>query len=142
MKGLWTVALLVPCSAGIAWAEIPDAPPRERPPEIRLALDAALSSLASSEALKQVFRDPRPSGDGYGFPSGHTSVAFALARVASEYHPKKKLLWYTLAAGVAWSRVEAEAHDWDDVIAGAALGDWIGDRTIGNGGMVLKRWEW
>jgi len=142
VRALWILALLLVGSTGISWAEVPAAPVQERPPEFRMAMDVALTSLASAEALKQVFRDPRPSGYGYGFPSGHTSVAFALARVATEYHPKEKLLWYTLAAGVGYSRVRADAHDWDDVMAGAALGGWIGDRTVGNGGMVLKHWEW
>ncbi len=114
----------------------------ERPPELRAALDATIVTAVTVEALKRTFKDPRPVGSGYAFPSGHATTSFALARVASEYHPKYKWLWYGVAARVAWSRVKVRAHDWDDVIAGAALGCWIGDREAANGGIVLKRWEW
>jgi membrane-associated phospholipid phosphatase len=76
------------------------------------------------------------------FPSGHATAAFSLARVASEYHPKYKWLWYGIAARIAWSRVKVNAHDWDDVIAGAALGCWIGDVETDRGGILFRRWEW
>jgi len=118
------------------------------PPELKLALDVTIVTAVSVEALKRTIRDPRPLGEGhahgygYGFPSGDATLAFALARVASEYHPKQRTLWYLLAARVAWSRVKREAHDWQDVIGGAALGTWIGESAVRNGGIVLKRWEW
>src|SRR5690606_12102223 len=40
------------------------------------------------------------------FPSGHTSTAFAVARVLAEEYPERKWLWYALALLVSWSRVE------------------------------------
>ncbi len=113
-----------------------------RPPELKLALDVTIVTAISVEALKRTVKDPRPDGSEYGFPSGDATLAFALARVASEYHPKQRTLWYLLAARVAWSRVKREAHDWQDVIAGAALGTWIGESAVRNGGVVLKSWEW
>jgi hypothetical protein len=119
-----------------------------QPPELKLALDVTIVTALSVEALKRTIKDPRPLGEGhahgygYGFPSGDATLAFALARVASEYHPKQRTLWYMLAARVAWSRVKREAHDWQDVIGGAALGTWIGESAVRNGGIVLKRWEW
>jgi hypothetical protein len=108
----------------------------------KLALDATIVSTVSGEALKRTFKDPRPVGSGYAFPSGHATLAFALARVTSSYYPKQKALWYLLAARVAWSRVKAGAHDWDDVIGGAALGCWVGDAEVAGGGIVLKKWDW
>jgi hypothetical protein len=120
----------------------------DKPPELKLALDVTIVTAVSVEALKRTIRDPRPLGEGhahgygYGFPSGDATLAFALARVASEYHPKQRILWYLLAARVAWSRVKREAHDWQDVIGGAALGTWIGESAVRNGGIVLKTWEW
>jgi hypothetical protein len=119
-----------------------------KPPELKLALDVTIVTAVSVEVLKRTIRDPRPYGEGhahgygYGFPSGDATLAFALARVASEYHPKQRTLWYLLAARVAWSRVKREAHDWQDVIGGAALGTWIGENAVRNGGIVLKTWEW
>jgi membrane-associated phospholipid phosphatase len=121
----------------------PAAPsPPPRPPELRAALDTAIVATISVEALKRSFKDERPVGSGYAFPSGHATTSFALARVASEYHPKQKWLWYAIAARVAWSRVKLGAHDWDDVLAGAALGCWLGDVEVEKRGIVLKRWEW
>jgi membrane-associated phospholipid phosphatase len=134
--------------APLAWAgEEPTA--CARPPELRVALDVTITTAISVELLKRTFKDPRPEasisdrpGSNYAFPSGDAALAFGLATVATEYHPEHKWLWYLVAARVAWSRVKKNAHDWDDVIAGAALGSWIGESTVAQGGIVLKRWEW
>jgi hypothetical protein len=134
---------LLPTAARCDSASLPG-----EPPELRQAADVAVVALVTAEALKRVIRDPRPARDGgqpypgYGFPSGHTALAFGLARVASDYQPGQKALWYALAARVAWSRVRRGAHDWDDVIGGALLGSWVSDRAIGSGGIVLKTWNW
>ena len=140
---VWLLAMCV-SPASPAWSAEP-APRSERPPELKLALDVTLVTGVSVELLKRTFKEPRPEGSGlsgYAFPSGDAAVAFSLAGVVSEYHPTQKWLWYLIAAGVAWSRVRAEAHDWEDVIAGAALGTWIGESAVRQGGIVLKQWEW
>ena len=139
----WLLPALVCCPAAALADETPATPPR--PPELKQALDVAITATISVELLKRTFQDPRPEDSGlsgYAFPSGHATAAFALAAVASEYQPEQKWLWYLVAAGVAWSRVECNAHDWDDVIAGAALGNWLGNTTVAHGGLVLKEWEW
>lgn len=120
----------------------------DRPPELKQALDVTITTAVTVEALKRIIRDPRPHGEGhaqgygYGFPSGDATLAFALARVATEYHPNQRTLWYLLASRVAWSRVKRQAHDWDDVIGGAALGCWIGDTAVARGGIVLATVQW
>jgi membrane-associated phospholipid phosphatase len=120
----------------------------KRPSQWKQAVDVTVVTAVSVEALKRVIKDPRPHGEGhahgsgYGFPSGDATLAFALARVASEYHHEHRALWYALAGRVAWSRVKRQAHDWDDVIGGALLGSWIGDTAVSEGGIVLKKWEW
>lgn len=63
------------------------------------------------------------------FPSGHTSTAFALASLISSIYKDK--IWvgivsYTIATGVAWSRVYENNHWPSDVLIGAALGFAIG----------------
>jgi membrane-associated phospholipid phosphatase len=142
VKTLIVVLFLIVVCFSQARADSYPPPQPPRPPEVKIALDAAATAAASAELLKLALRDPRPTGSGYGFPSGHTAVAFALAGVASQYHPKQKWLWYGLAVRIGWSRVKVDAHDWDDVIAGAALGGWIGDRAVNSGGILLRSWEW
>lgn len=58
------------------------------------------------------------------FPSGHTTMAFALATsLSNEIHkPLVSVLLYTAAAGTGWSRINDDQHWLSDVVAGAALG--------------------
>lgn len=73
-------------------------------------------------------RDPRHRGervlDPNSFPSGHTSLAFALATSLSLSHPE----WYVAGPVLGWaaatgaSRVWLGVHYPSDVLAGAALG--------------------
>jgi membrane-associated phospholipid phosphatase len=145
---VFTLAFVLSSALLSAAARCDSASPPGRPPELRQAVDVAVVTLVSVEALKRVVRDPRPSREGgqpysgYGFPSGHAALAFGLARVASEYRPGQEALWYALAGCVAWSRVKRQAHDWDDVIGGALLGSWVSDTAAGSGGIVLKKWNW
>lgn len=59
-------------------------------------------------------------------PSGHTAVAFAMAVALAWRWPRLAFLWYSLAAGVAVSRVLADVHFPSDVIVGACIGLVIG----------------
>ncbi len=68
----------------------------------------------------------RPSGVGGGFPSGHTTHAFAMAFTMTTLFPRLRWLWYTCAAIIAWSRVEAARHTPLQVTAGVFLGVAIG----------------
>jgi membrane-associated phospholipid phosphatase len=58
------------------------------------------------------------------WPSGHTMTAFALATgVSDEVHSTPvTVLMYTLATGVAWSRMNDNKHWLTDVVGGAAIG--------------------
>lgn len=110
---------------------------------------ALLETGLATTLLKHTIREKRPTGNSRtSFPSGHTSAAFAFATVLAERHPKYQWAAYGAATLVGWSRVEVRAHRWRDVLAGAALGHWIGRRAVkrqhlffGPEGVGL-RWTW
>ena len=99
-----------------------------------LAGEAAIQSLAMTEALKYSFRRERPNqSDGAGgffktggtsFPSEHSAAAWSIASVmAHEYPgPFMKFLAYGAASFVSYSRVRSENHFPSDVAIGAFLG--------------------
>jgi len=100
----------------------------------RLAFALALAGVAD-QGLKAVVGRERPNlNDGAfdfdpghidaAFPSGHTTMAFAMAAsLADDVHPTwAKVGLYGLATGVAVSRVYQQQHWVSDVIGGAALG--------------------
>lgn len=71
------------------------------------------------------------------FPSGHATLAFALAAALDRETESRWVPWvaYPAAALVAWSRVHDDDHWTSDVIAGAALGAW----TAGKAEAYLRR---
>lgn len=75
------------------------------------------------------FDGPSLSRNHVSFVSGHTSSAFAIATVFSQYYKEKPwvaLTSYSLATLVGLSRMYDNKHWFSDVIGGALLGTWIG----------------
>jgi membrane-associated phospholipid phosphatase len=112
----------------------------------RLAATLALAGAASTMG-KWVFGRPRPDesldADGYvpfsgqqAMPSGHTTMAFALATALADdiHRPWASVGLYTVATGVGWSRVNDNRHWLTDVAAGAVLG-------ITSAKLVSGRWR-
>jgi membrane-associated phospholipid phosphatase len=112
----------------------------------RLAATLALAG-ASSSLAKFAFGRPRPSestdADVFApfsgedaMPSGHSTVAFALATaLADDIHKTwASVGLYTLATGVAWSRLNDDRHWLSDVAAGAVVG-------ITSAKLVNGRWR-
>lgn len=64
--------------------------------------------------------------DGFSFPSGHATIAFAMAVVLSHKEPKWKWVFYTLAVLISLSRIYLGVHYPLDVVFGAFLGWGIG----------------
>ena len=87
-------------------------------------MKALLSTGIITEALKIITHKRRPNGSDYkSFPSGHTSTAFMGAGfIHKKYGLKKSITPYIGASFVAYSRVYANRHYVEDVLAGAILG--------------------
>jgi undecaprenyl-diphosphatase len=104
----------------------------------RVALAAALAALAAwllANRAKDIVERGRPvaylahvhlhdgDGRGLGFPSGHTSVAFALATVVVVAIPRGwRWAPFVIAALVGIARMSVGVHLPADVIGGAGLG--------------------
>lgn len=110
----------------------------------RAGLATAIASLAATyvvqNQVKPVFRRVRPFVDrdarvvgnrpvDHSFPSGHSASSFAAATALSIYYPKAAPLAFTVATGVAASRVHLGVHFPSDVTVGAAIGIGIGTLT-------------
>ncbi len=85
-------------------------------------------------SLKSLVNRPRPEGHppkallslrpNSSFPSGHTSRAFFLAPFLSREYGVR-LLWYTLAILVAFSRIYLGVHYFTDIVFGAITGTFV-----------------
>src|SRR3989440_2522084 len=74
----------------------------------------------------------RPFSGQDSFSSGHTTEAFALASVISEHYDS---LWvqapaYGLASAVGYARLNNNRHWPSDVLAGAAIGSFVGKTVV------------
>jgi hypothetical protein len=74
----------------------------------------------------------QPFGGKDSFSSGHTSEAFALASVISEHYksPWVQVTSYGLASMVGYARLNHDRHWTSDVLAGAAIGTFVGKTVV------------
>ncbi len=85
---------------------------------------AVVAILVNS--LKFFYGDPRPCDglvsceEGFGFPSGHAALAFAIA--TPTFGTKYFYFFIALAALIALSRVVAGVHSIPQIVGGAVLG--------------------
>ena len=108
----------------------------------RIALSTAVAGVCTL-TLKELIGRERPDESSTSstvfhpfsrhdaFPSGHSTFAFALA---SSISAESRSRWvpavlYPVAALTAWSRVRDARHWPSDVVAGAAIGGWVGHAT-------------
>ena len=104
----------------------------------RQSLDAMIVTGAVTELLKRQTRQGRPCDPAAtdGFPSAHTSLAFALATAAGHHRPEDRWPLYAFAALYTSSRLRTDAHTPEQVLAGAALGYGIGRWSVSADGIV------
>lgn len=97
---------------------------------------ALAGTIALTSGLKLIVHKERPNGENnHSFPSGHTSVAFASAAfVQKRYGWEFGIPAYLLAGYVGYTRIEANKHDFVDVLAGAAIG-------VGMSYLFTKRYD-
>ncbi|MBX3042419.1 MAG: phosphatase PAP2 family protein [Candidatus Kapabacteria bacterium] len=105
---------------------------------ITLILTIIISDQISSSVLKEYFGRIRPChtlpdvnllvgcGGGKSFPSSHAVNNFASATVTTYFFKKNYMLFYSIAAIVAISRVYVGVHFPLDITAGAIIGTLIG----------------
>ena len=132
--GTVRVALLV--VAATAWCT------RDRGPAPATAvLLAGVAAYWLDDVVKGIVERPRPPGlvtglhvrehiGGFGFPSGHTTMAWA---IAASVHPSLPVRWrwlpWVLAALVGLGRMYVGVHWPADAVGGAALGVAIGSAS-------------
>ena len=111
-----------------------------RVPVISFVLARNLSNFCY-EVIKNFVHRPRPfltvkglvpliTPHGFSFPSGHATLAMAMAVVLAFHFPKTRSLVYILAVLIGASRVYFGVHYLSDVLAGFVLGAAVGSLSI------------
>lgn len=88
-----------------------------------------VAMLAFNTLVKRIIRRPRPVARAiehapttFSMPSAHSSMAMVGAATMQVIVPDQAPLWWSVAAGLAASRVLLGMHYLADVLAGVALG--------------------
>jgi membrane-associated phospholipid phosphatase len=137
---------LIPVSAGFYFIGTGEHEERLRETGL-IGFETLIDSAVVVEAVKLVADRARPlEGNGKGrfeagssrwnsgFPSGHAISAWSMASVIAHQYPHPlivPILAYGLASTVVVARVGARQHFPGDVVAGSAMGWFIGDYVYG-----------
>ena len=100
---------------------------------IPIVLTGAASWILVEDVLKILFNRPRPTAamgawifsphlTDASFPSGHATIAWAMAIVLSRYEPRLRWWFYLLALSISFSRIYLGVHYPLDIVGGAFLG--------------------
>lgn len=132
--------------AGFIWLTLAVASfarPRHRAAAWRVMLTVMLSYLLVDTIVKPLVARPRPGSTAvasqgisatapkrelppmpptFSFPSGHATSTFGAALAVSRMWPQTRVLWWTLAVLIGYSRIYLGHHYPLDVMGGALLG--------------------
>jgi hypothetical protein len=119
INGASSAALQAMLTAGVAAMTLKLLIHRERPEE---------------QIIKDPFKFNGPSleNNNLSFPSGHSATAFALAASLSSYYQhdlRITIPLYLVAGLTAYQRVRDFKHWPSDVLAGALIGAWVGNKV-------------
>jgi len=78
------------------------------------------------------------NGDSFSFPSGHATIAWAMAVVLSHKEPKLRWVLYVLAFFISLSRIYVGKHYPSDIIVGGLVGWGIGRGSLMVGHYLKK----
>jgi membrane-associated phospholipid phosphatase len=143
------VYTLAPVTAGLYFVGI-----RRHDDHLRetglIAIEALIDAAVVDAVVKTATQRERPlEGTGEGrfwqgsgrlwnsgssFPSGHAIETWTLASVMAHEYPRPRIIpiaLYTYALGISAARFTARAHFASDIVAGAAMGWFIGDFAYG-----------
>lgn len=100
--------------------------------ELAFVVPLKLLAGRSRPSANRGIRDVHPFGGGASFPSGHTTVSFALASVIATHADRAWVSWtaYGLAGLVGVARMEQRSHFLSDVTAGALIGTFVGKVVV------------
>jgi len=98
----------------------------------KLATAAFMEAAFVTYSLKKIIGRPRPLNEAEenSFPSGHTTLAFALANVIGHEYTKLRIPLYAAALCTGFARIYLGRHYPGDVLAGATIGTLAGLHII------------
>ena len=102
-----------------------------------IALSASIARITIAEPIRFLTHRERPfealagvrqlvsHSNGASFPSGHASLAFAVAAAVFFYYPKTGIFFFLAAFSIGIGRIAAGVH-WPSDVAGGAIAGFIG----------------